>query len=149
MFTIQCCATHFGWSYQVALTTFATYVLVDPANNLDATKAFVSLSLFNILRFPLSMLPMLITNLIQVCICNTWAINVHRVARSRSHRCDDEQLIYHTSRFWTSYLYFHNFITHKTNSKRTSCASSETWKLLRAYKFSCWIIFFKKMSFII
>lgn len=59
---------HAGEHYQVALTTFATYVLVDPENNLDATKAFVSLSLFNILRFPLSMLPMLITNLIQVRI---------------------------------------------------------------------------------
>jgi hypothetical protein len=49
----------------VALSSFATYVLVADGD-LDATKAFVSLSLFNILRFPLSMLPMLITNLIQV-----------------------------------------------------------------------------------
>jgi len=42
------------------------YVLSDEKNILDAEKAFVSLSLFNILRFPLSMLPMLIANLVQV-----------------------------------------------------------------------------------
>ena len=51
---------------QVSLVTFATYVLVDENNVLDASTAFVSLSLFNILRFPLSMLPMLISNMVQV-----------------------------------------------------------------------------------
>jgi ATP-binding cassette subfamily C (CFTR/MRP) protein 1 len=51
---------------QVSLTTFAVYVLSSSENVLDAEKAFVSLSLFNILRFPLSMLPMLIANLVQV-----------------------------------------------------------------------------------
>ncbi|XP_035389254.1 canalicular multispecific organic anion transporter 2 isoform X3 [Electrophorus electricus] len=43
--------------FLVALTTFAVYVSVDENNVLDAEKAFVSLSLFNILRFPLNMLP--------------------------------------------------------------------------------------------
>uniref|UniRef100_A0A1B0CDW9 ABC transmembrane type-1 domain-containing protein n=2 Tax=Lutzomyia longipalpis TaxID=7200 RepID=A0A1B0CDW9_LUTLO len=60
--------TSFIWScapFLVALITFATYVLVDEANVLDASTAFVSLSLFNILRFPLSMLPMLISNMVQ------------------------------------------------------------------------------------
>lgn len=51
---------------QVALTTFAVYVTVDEKNVLDAEKAFVSLSLFNILRFPLNMLPQVITGLVQV-----------------------------------------------------------------------------------
>lgn len=51
---------------QVSLTTFAVYVLVDENNVLDAEKAFVSLSLFNILRFPLSMLPMVISSVVQV-----------------------------------------------------------------------------------
>ena len=46
--------------------SFATYVLIDEKNILDSEKAFVSLSLFNILRFPLSMLPMMISNLVQV-----------------------------------------------------------------------------------
>ncbi|XP_017115600.1 multidrug resistance-associated protein 1 isoform X6 [Drosophila elegans] len=60
--------TSFLWScapFLVSLVTFATYVLIDKNNVLDATKTFVSLSLFNILRFPLTMLPMLITNLVQ------------------------------------------------------------------------------------
>ena len=51
---------------QVSLTTFAVYVLSSEENVLDAEKAFVSLSLFNILRFPLSMLPQLIASLVQV-----------------------------------------------------------------------------------
>lgn len=56
---------HYGM--QVSLVTFAVYILSDEKNVLDAEKAFVSLSLFNILRFPLSMLPMLISNIVQVC----------------------------------------------------------------------------------
>lgn len=51
---------------QVALTTFAVYVTVDENNVLDAEKAFVSLSLFNILRFPLNMLPQVISSMVQV-----------------------------------------------------------------------------------
>lgn len=47
----------------VALASFATYVLLDPNNILDANRVFVSLSLFNIIRIPLAILPMLITNL--------------------------------------------------------------------------------------
>ncbi|CAB0007608.1 unnamed protein product [Nesidiocoris tenuis] len=61
-------ATSFIWScapFLVSLVTFAVYVLVDERNVLDAKTAFVSLSLFNLLRFPLSMLPMMISNVIQ------------------------------------------------------------------------------------
>ncbi|KAM7353891.1 multidrug-Resistance like Protein 1 isoform 2-T2 [Cochliomyia hominivorax] len=61
-------STSFLWScapFLVSLVTFATYVLIDENNVLDATKTFVSLSLFNILRFPLTMLPMLISNIVQ------------------------------------------------------------------------------------
>jgi len=47
----------------VALTSFATFVLIDINNVLDANKVFVSLSLFNIIRIPLAILPMLLTNL--------------------------------------------------------------------------------------
>ena len=60
--------TSFIWScapFLVSLVTFATYVLIDENNVLDSEKAFVSLSLFNILRFPLSMLPMMITMVVQ------------------------------------------------------------------------------------
>lgn len=52
--------------FQVALTTFAVYVSVNERNILDAEKAFVSLSLFNILKFPLNMLPQVISNIAQV-----------------------------------------------------------------------------------
>lgn len=61
-------STTFLWScapFLVSLVTFATFVLSDPENILDSKTAFVSLSLFNILRFPLSMLPMLITSMVQ------------------------------------------------------------------------------------
>ncbi|KAI1280801.1 Multidrug resistance-associated protein 1 [Halotydeus destructor] len=44
----------------VALSTFAVYLLSDEKNILDAQKAFVSLALFNLLRFPLTMLPVMI-----------------------------------------------------------------------------------------
>ena len=53
-------------SPQVAMITFAVYVMSSDKNVLDAEKAFVSLSLFNILRFPLSILPMLIATMVQV-----------------------------------------------------------------------------------
>uniref|UniRef100_A0A8D0A0W7 ABC-type glutathione-S-conjugate transporter n=1 Tax=Sander lucioperca TaxID=283035 RepID=A0A8D0A0W7_SANLU len=44
----------------VSLASFAVFVGVSPSNILTAEKAFTSISLFNILRFPLAMLPMLI-----------------------------------------------------------------------------------------
>ncbi|XP_035695059.1 multidrug resistance-associated protein 1-like [Branchiostoma floridae] len=49
----------------VSLTTFAVYVMVDERNILDAEKAFVALSLFNILRFPINMIPSLISSFVQ------------------------------------------------------------------------------------
>jgi hypothetical protein len=48
------------------VVTFSVYVLVDSNNILDAEKAFTSITLFNILRFPLSMLPMVISSMLQV-----------------------------------------------------------------------------------
>ncbi|MBN3303875.1 MRP1 protein, partial [Amia calva] len=54
--------------FLVALSTFAVYVLVDDTNVLDAQKAFVSLALFNILRFPLNMLPMVISSMVQASV---------------------------------------------------------------------------------
>ncbi|XP_021375006.1 multidrug resistance-associated protein 1-like [Mizuhopecten yessoensis] len=67
---------------KVSLVTFAVYVLVDSNNILDAEKAFVSLSLFNILRFPLSMLPQVISSIVQV------SVSVKRL----QHFLDNEQL---------------------------------------------------------
>ncbi|KAK7134168.1 hypothetical protein R3I93_017543 [Phoxinus phoxinus] len=54
--------------FMVALTTFAVYVTVDENNVLDAERAFVSLSLFNILRFPLNMLPQVISSIVQASV---------------------------------------------------------------------------------
>uniref|UniRef100_A0A1A8EAQ7 Multidrug resistance-associated protein 1 n=1 Tax=Nothobranchius kadleci TaxID=1051664 RepID=A0A1A8EAQ7_NOTKA len=51
--------------FLVALSTFTVYVLIDEQNVLDAEKAFVSLAYFNILRFPLNMLPMVISSMVQ------------------------------------------------------------------------------------
>uniref|UniRef100_A0A8C5NTU8 ABC-type glutathione-S-conjugate transporter n=1 Tax=Junco hyemalis TaxID=40217 RepID=A0A8C5NTU8_JUNHY len=50
----------------VSLATFAVYVLVDENNILDAQKAFTAISLFNVLRFPMGTLPMVISALVQV-----------------------------------------------------------------------------------
>ncbi|XP_037669575.1 multidrug resistance-associated protein 1 isoform X1 [Choloepus didactylus] len=54
--------------FLVALSTFAVYVTVDKNNILDAQKAFVSLALFNILRFPLNILPMVISSIVQASV---------------------------------------------------------------------------------
>ncbi|XP_053133014.1 multidrug resistance-associated protein 1-like [Hemicordylus capensis] len=54
--------------FLVALSTFAVYVTVSEKNVLDAQKAFVSLALFNILRFPLNILPMVISSIVQASV---------------------------------------------------------------------------------
>ena len=53
-----------SFAFQVSLATFAIYVMT--GNELTASKAFVAISLFNILRFPLVMFPNVIISLIQV-----------------------------------------------------------------------------------
>ncbi|XP_035260765.1 canalicular multispecific organic anion transporter 2 isoform X2 [Anguilla anguilla] len=65
--------------FMVALTTFAVYVTVDENNILDAQKAFVSLSLFNILRFPLNMLPQVISSIVQA------SVSLKRIQQFLSH----------------------------------------------------------------
>ncbi|XP_006831305.1 PREDICTED: canalicular multispecific organic anion transporter 1 [Chrysochloris asiatica] len=52
----------------VSVITFSVYVLVDSNNILDAQKAFTSITLFNILRFPLGMLPMVISSILQASV---------------------------------------------------------------------------------
>ncbi|XP_029363822.1 multidrug resistance-associated protein 1 isoform X3 [Echeneis naucrates] len=54
--------------FLVALSTFTVYILINKNNVLDAQKAFVSLALFNILRFPLNMLPMVISSMVQASV---------------------------------------------------------------------------------
>ncbi|KFO89441.1 Canalicular multispecific organic anion transporter 1, partial [Buceros rhinoceros silvestris] len=51
--------------FLVSLASFAVYVLVDENNVLDAQKAFTAISLFNVLRYPMTMLPMVLSSLVQ------------------------------------------------------------------------------------
>ncbi|XP_066905601.1 multidrug resistance-associated protein 1 [Halyomorpha halys] len=64
-------AVSFTWTcapFLVSLLTFMTYVLIDEKNVLDSAKVFVSLSLFNILKNPLSMVPIMISNIVQATV---------------------------------------------------------------------------------
>nr|XP_010299762.1 PREDICTED: canalicular multispecific organic anion transporter 1 [Balearica regulorum gibbericeps] len=54
--------------FLVSLASFAVYVLVDENNILDAQKAFTSISLFNVLRFPMAMLPLVLSSLVQTSV---------------------------------------------------------------------------------
>ncbi|KAM4844750.1 ATP-binding cassette sub-family C member 3 [Thomomys bottae] len=54
--------------FLVTLLTLGVYVCVDPNNVLDAEKAFVSVSLFNILKLPLNFFPTLISSLTQTSV---------------------------------------------------------------------------------
>ena len=67
-------ATALTWScapFLVAVVTFGTYVTIDPENNvLTPQIAFVALSLFNILRFPLSILAMIMNQAVQSHVSN-------------------------------------------------------------------------------
>ncbi|CAH1406917.1 unnamed protein product [Nezara viridula] len=64
-------AVSFIWTcapFLVSLLTFMTYVLIDEKNILDSAKVFVSLSLFNIMKTPLAMVPNVISNLVQATV---------------------------------------------------------------------------------
>lgn len=62
---------YFAWTSAplfVALASFATFVLVDDSNVLDTQTAFVALSLFNILKRPMSNLPLMVSRFIQTLV---------------------------------------------------------------------------------
>lgn len=65
----------------IALVSFTTFVLSDPANVLTPTTTFVSLALFGILRLPLALLPAAITGLVMV--------KGHFLSTTRTHRSVD------------------------------------------------------------
>ncbi|XP_042224815.1 multidrug resistance-associated protein 1-like isoform X3 [Homarus americanus] len=61
-------STAFIWTctpFMVSLASFSTFISVSPENVLDAKTAFVSISLFNLMQFPITMLPMMITSMVQ------------------------------------------------------------------------------------
>ncbi|XP_063864017.1 ATP-binding cassette sub-family C member 3-like isoform X2 [Scylla paramamosain] len=59
----------------VSLATFATYLLVSEENQLDAKKAFVCITLFDIFRMPIIVLPELISK------CVHCAVSMRRMER--------------------------------------------------------------------
>ncbi|XP_060863090.1 multidrug resistance-associated protein 1-like isoform X2 [Metopolophium dirhodum] len=64
-------ANSFIWGcapFLVSLVTFVVYVLSGDSLILDVQTAFVSLSLFNILRFPLTLLPMVVSSIVQASV---------------------------------------------------------------------------------
>ncbi|XP_076457656.1 multidrug resistance-associated protein 1-like [Babylonia areolata] len=81
----------FVWTlapFLVTLATFATYVLSSSSHYLDAQKAFVSLSLFNILRFPINLLPMIISFLAQA------QVSLSRIGKFLSNEDLDESNVH-------------------------------------------------------
>lgn len=90
--------TFFVWSmapFLVTLASFATYVLVDENNVLDPGTAFVSLALFNILRMPMAMFPMMISLAMQAWVSvtrinkfmNTEELDPNNVTHEKSGKC--------------------------------------------------------------
>jgi ATP-binding cassette subfamily C (CFTR/MRP) protein 1 len=57
--------------FVVAGVSFATFILMDEKNNLDANTAFVSLTLFSMLKMPLNFIPYIINGLIQLNVSLT------------------------------------------------------------------------------
>lgn len=60
--------TIFTWAsapFFVSVVSYATFVLIDPNNNLDPNTAFVTFTLFYLIRFPLALLPQTITFVVQ------------------------------------------------------------------------------------
>lgn len=81
------------------------YVTVDENNILDAEKAFVSLSLFNILRFPLNMLPQVISSIVQVRV-------FHFAFLPSFSACVCLQVVYSASQASVSLNRIQNFLSH-------------------------------------
>ncbi|CAL8300312.1 unnamed protein product [Merluccius merluccius] len=80
----------------VSLATFAVFVGVSSNNVLNAEKAFTAISLFNILRFPLAMLPMLIAAMVQT------AVSKKRLEKFLGSADLDPEIVRHDSSFNTS-----------------------------------------------
>jgi len=51
---------------KVSLVTFATYVLTSEANQLSVEKVLVSIALFDLMKLPLTILPMLSVDIAEV-----------------------------------------------------------------------------------
>uniref|UniRef100_A0A8B9G8C7 Canalicular multispecific organic anion transporter 1 n=1 Tax=Amazona collaria TaxID=241587 RepID=A0A8B9G8C7_9PSIT len=81
--------------FLVSLASFAVYVLVDENNILDAQKAFTAISLFNVLRFPMAMLPLVLSSLVQTNVSTV------RLERYLAGEDLDTSAIHHRGSFLT------------------------------------------------
>ncbi|XP_057633187.1 ATP-binding cassette sub-family C member 2 [Chionomys nivalis] len=77
----------------VSVITFAVYVVVDSNNVLNAEKAFTSITLFNVLRFPLAMLPLVISSVLQA------SVSIERLEKYLGGEDLDTSAIRHVSNF--------------------------------------------------
>ncbi|XP_038183156.1 ATP-binding cassette sub-family C member 2 [Arvicola amphibius] len=77
----------------VSVITFSVYVMVDSNNILNAEKAFTSITLFNVLRFPLAMLPMVISSMLQA------SVSIERLEKYLGGEDLDTSAIHHVSNF--------------------------------------------------
>ena len=90
--------------FLVALCSFATYVLIDSNNVLDANTAFVSLTLFNLLRIPLNFLPSLLVYLVQ-CGVSVQRVNIFMNADELDpNAVQHEKVQYFTKSIFTGIL---------------------------------------------
>ncbi|KAK6033738.1 hypothetical protein OSTOST_00039 [Ostertagia ostertagi] len=71
--------------FLVALSTFATFIMLDGSNVLTPEIAFVSLTLFNQLRTPMSQLAELITQTVQVGIKGKLLMQINSFLRCAAH----------------------------------------------------------------
>nr|XP_022323792.1 multidrug resistance-associated protein 1-like isoform X1 [Crassostrea virginica]XP_022323793.1 multidrug resistance-associated protein 1-like isoform X1 [Crassostrea virginica]XP_022323794.1 multidrug resistance-associated protein 1-like isoform X1 [Crassostrea virginica] len=78
--------------FLVTLVTFLTYVFTSDTGYLSAQKAFTSLALFNILRFPINLLPMMISYVVQA------NVSIGRISAFLKHGDLDPDAVQHEPR---------------------------------------------------
>ncbi|KAL5011002.1 hypothetical protein ScPMuIL_013307 [Solemya velum] len=82
----------FCWSvapYLVSLATFATYIFVSEEHYLDAETAFVSITLFNILRYAMNLAPMMLANVVKA------SVSMKRIEKFLNHDDIESRLVSH------------------------------------------------------
>ncbi|KAG2462234.1 AB1C protein, partial [Polypterus senegalus] len=97
----------------VSLASFAVFVFVDEKGVLTAEKAFTSISLFNILRFPMAMLPMLISSMVQADVSRK------RLEKFLGGEELDTSAVHHDSSFDTAVSFSNATFTWEKNGEPT------------------------------
>ncbi|XP_028651533.1 canalicular multispecific organic anion transporter 1 [Erpetoichthys calabaricus] len=97
----------------VSLASFAVFVFVDEEGVLTAEKAFTSISLFNILRFPMAMLPMLISSMVQADVSRK------RLEKFLGGEELDTSAVHHDSSFNTAVSFSNATFTWEKNEEPT------------------------------